>query len=142
MPRLLGLRNVILIVGAYYLAAWVMVPLWIPISRLAEGRVYHPGWESFWMDVFNMVPIALGSMLAGVTVGYFMETARPLVWAFAAGVFVGLCTWSSTHWHINPEASDLFAQGVRALVAAAIAFAACWFIERRRQSLARSNAPA
>jgi len=64
VPRLLTLRNVLLMIGAYYLSTWVFFFAWLPFTQLVEGRVYHPGWEDFWMGVFHMVPFALAALAA------------------------------------------------------------------------------
>lgn len=143
MPRLLVLRNTLVLVGAYYVSAWVLIPLWIPLTKLVEGRVYPAGSQLlFWAEIFNMIPAACSAVLAGVVTGYFVETARPVTWAVVAGVFVGLCTWSSHHWYVAPTSSDLLKQGSEAAAVGTFAFMSCWMVQRRRLLIARSDAPA
>jgi hypothetical protein len=133
---------VLVIVGGYYLASWVLVPLWIPIAKLAEGRVYHPGWESVVMNGFNLIPVACGAVLAGMATGCFLETEKPMVWAIRVGVFVGICNWSTARWYVTPSVADLLAQGARAVVTGSFAFASCWSVLRRRSDVKVPNAAA
>ena len=68
------------------------------------------------MELFNDVPVFIGAALAGVLIGSFLETAKPLAWALGVGVFVGMLNWSAMHWYIKPSFSDLLTQGIRATV--------------------------
>ena len=131
MKRLLWLRNALVMIGAYYLSSWLIVPLWVLISKLNEGRVYQGG-QTAMMHAFDIIPVAAGAALAGVIAGMFLETAKPLAWAAGVGAFVGACTWSSTRWYVTPTLKDLLPQIVGAMVAAGVAFVTCRAIERRR----------
>ena len=93
-PRLVGVRNSLVIVGAYYVSSWILVPfgsLWLACLR---ERVYLPG-EAGLVEARNLIPVVISAVLAGVACGWFIETKRLLVWALACGVFVGVCKWSS-----------------------------------------------
>jgi hypothetical protein len=142
MSKHLWLRNVLVMVGGYYLASWVLVPFWIPIAKLAEGRVYQPGWESFVMNAFNTIPVACGAVLAGMASGYFLDTEKPTAWAIGVGVFVGICNWSTARWYVTPSVADLLAQGAHAAVTGSLAFAACWTVQRRRRDVKVPSAAA
>jgi hypothetical protein len=131
--RLGALRNVLTIVGAYYVSAWVLVPIWIPIAKLTEGRVYSTAGERFGMELFNFLLPGATAVLAGIAAGLLLETERPLAWTVFAALFVGLMVWSSTHWHIRPAAFDLGVQALRAAAAAALTFFACRLAARRRE---------
>ena len=137
--RAAAVRNALVVVGAYYVSAWIVVPFWIPIAKLTEGRVYSPGPQELVMDLFHFLPIAATAILAGVAAGFLFESERPLWWAVFAGVFVGLMTWSSTHWYAKPSVSDLALQSLRALAAGSITFAACRLAGRRRPASAQTG---
>ena len=130
--RAAAVRNVLVVVGAYYVSAWIVVPFWIPIAKLTEGRVYSPGPQELAMDLFHFLPIAATAILAGATTGLLFESDRPLRWAAFAAVFVGLMAWSATRWYVKPAASDLAIQGLRAVAASVLTFLACRFSARRR----------
>ena len=142
MQERLWLRNTLLIVGGYYLSALVVVPFWVPIAKLAEGRVYYPGWQTFLMELFNAVPVLAGAALAGPLAGYFLETNRPALWTVCLGGFVALCNWSAHHWYVKPSFSDVAVQGTKAIVSGGLAAAACSLILKRRRSTAGTGAPA
>lgn len=132
--RLRALRNALMIVGAYYVSAWIIVPFWIPIAKLTEGHVYSAGAQELGMRLFQFLPIAATAVLAGVATGYLLESERPLRWAVFAAAFVGLMAWSSTHWYVKPSASDVAIQALRAAAAGAITFAACRLAARPRSA--------
>jgi hypothetical protein len=134
MPKGLWLRNFLVIIGAYYLASWLVVPVWIPIANLREGHVYQTSGEFVLMHLFDAIPRLVGAGLTGLMTGYFLQTHRPLAWAVGVGVFVMLLDWSATQWQIKPSFSDLVPHGIRALVVGAVAFAVCWIIENRRRT--------
>ncbi len=142
MGKQLWLRNALVMIGAYYLASWLIIPFWLLISKLTEGRTYQGGWQTLVMHALNTIPVALGAALAGVAAGFCLETARPLAWAAGVGVFVGVCTWSATRWYVTPTLMDLLPQLAKALVAAGVAFAMCWAIERRRKAVEVPSAAA
>lgn len=135
-PRLVGVRNSLVIVGAYYVSSWILVPIWIPVARLFEKRVYLPG-EAGLVEARNLIPVVISAVLAGVACGWFIETKRLLVWALACGVFVGVCKWSSGYWYRPPSGAELIQKGVAACVVGVLACAACWVVGKRRRRAAK-----
>jgi hypothetical protein len=141
MRKWLWLRNVLIMVGAYYLAAWVLIPVWIPIANLNGGHVYQ-GSGIVLLELVDDIPLLVGAALAGTMAGYFLETSRPLGWAAGVGIFIGLLNWSSVHWHIKPSFADLLRQGIRAVVVGGVACVMCWLVQRRRRSVPGAGSPA
>jgi hypothetical protein len=123
-----------MIVGAYYVSAWIIVPFWIPLAKLTEGRVYSSGAQELGMGLFQFLPIAATAILAGIATGLLLEAERPVRWAIFAAAFVGLMAWSSTRWYAKPSASDLAIQSLRAAAASGITFFACRLAARRHES--------
>jgi len=130
--RLVTLRNALVVLGGLYLSSWIAMPFWPPILRLTTDRVYHPGWESVWINSLQLLPALLGAAIAGVAVGLALQTRHPQLWALVLAVPMAVLRWTSFTWHISPQLGDRARQASAALVPAAAAALAIWLGSRWR----------
>ena len=136
MRPLLPLRNFLVVVGAYYVSAWVVMPLWAPIAWMDHGRVYQAGSSLLLLSqAIRTIPILMSAILAGAAAGYFLVASRRASWLAVLGIFVAVCVWSSTRWYVRPSFEDLLWQGTKATVAGSLAVLAALAVWNRRARL-------
>ena len=136
MRPLLPLRNVLVIVGAYYLAAWIVMPLWWPVMRMTEGRVFHEGSPELRLsEAIHAIPILVGAILAGAAAGYFLVGSNRALWLGVVGLFLAACVWSSARWYVRPSTSEMLWQGAKAVISGSLAALAAFAVWNRRARL-------
>jgi hypothetical protein len=127
---LFSARNLLSIVAAYYLAAWLVVPLRLQIDSLTGVRVYHPNTDLPLYEATDTIPILVSVFLAGAASGYFLRSPKPKVWVAAIGVIMASLVWSSTAWYVRPSTSVLLLEAGKALVAGVVGAGASWMVLR------------
>ena len=129
----LPLRNVLIVVGAYYVAAWVVMPLWWPIMRMTEGRVFPEGSPELGLsEAIHAIPILVTAVLAGAAAGYFLVGSNRALWLTVVGLFLAVCVWSSARWYVRPSTSAMLWQGAKAVISGSLAALAAFAVWNRR----------
>jgi hypothetical protein len=118
--RALFLRNVVVVVGAFYTCGQVLAGLWILALQITGSVPIDP-----------ILPFGT-ALLAGLVCGYLLESTKQAAWSAAAGVFVAICTWSSMHWYVKPPLMEVLRYGARAVSAGVVTGITCWIVWRRR----------
>jgi hypothetical protein len=92
--RLLVLRNVVVIAGAYSLGALVLGPVWFLIFKLITGS----GVVYTLSPLIDVGPILCDAILTGLVCGYLLESPKPVAWSITVGAYILLATWSTARW--------------------------------------------
>jgi hypothetical protein len=116
MTRVTG-RNVLVLIGAYYLSILVGMPFFILFAKLEEGHVYQGDIGSLVGTLVNTIPMAVDAIIAGVMAGWLVESRAAYRWAWGLGLFLFLASLSSHHWKRPPEAIEAVIVGLVAVPA-------------------------
>jgi hypothetical protein len=130
MTRVTG-RNILVLVGAYYLSILVGMPFFILFAKLTEGHVYRGDIGSLVSTLVSAIPLAVDAALAGLMAGWLIESARPFRWALGFAGVLFLASLSSHHWKISPGLIDRLGEFLEATIIGVVAVPAFMFARRR-----------
>ena len=129
MTKVVG-RNILVLVGAYYLSILLGMPFFVLFAKFEEGRVYQGDIGSLVGTLVNTIPFAVDAIIAGVMAGWLVEFKSPYRWAWTLGAFLFLSRISSHHWKRPPEAIDLIGEILEATIVGLVAVPA-FMVSRR-----------
>ena len=117
---LIALRNVVVILGAFFVSGLVQVLVFIVSVKVSGSPPVDPA-----LDVGS-------ALLTGLICGLLLVGEKRVVWSSIAGGLVGSLTWSATRRYPAPPVATLVAHGAVSFGAGIVAAIACAFIWSRR----------
>jgi hypothetical protein len=110
------IKNVLVCAGTYCIATWAYIPLEFGFAKLTEGIWYHGNFSVYVLEpLFTKAPLALVAACAGAFVIRFVNSERPIRWAFVLALIYALNGFAWQHWSRPPEFLDRVEQTIGAL---------------------------
>ena len=109
-------KNLLIGAGAYYMSAWLGMPLALGLGKLTQGWTYRGDFNMYFAGPLIVhLPKAIVASAAGATVVWLVESERPIGWAIFPALLYGLLGFLGYHWARPPLPLDRVAQTTGAL---------------------------
>jgi ABC-type amino acid transport system permease subunit len=129
-------KNLLLGAGAYYIAAWLSMPLAIAFGKLTQGHIYTGDFSAaFVMPLVTNLPKAIVAAAAGAVLAWLIESERPVVWAIFPALLYGVLGFLGYRWARPPAVVDRVKQTIGALFPALACVVGALVAERHRARL-------
>lgn len=110
------IRNLLIVVGIYYLSWWVMSPIFMIHTKLTTGVTYSGGiLGSLLMGIVSALPVALVAFGSGILSHYALEGTKKEYWTALLALFYAVNGFTGFHWAQQPELSDRFYQATQGI---------------------------
>jgi MFS superfamily sulfate permease-like transporter len=108
-------RNLFVCAGAYYLSAWLSLPLSLAFAKLTQGLIYHGDFGIAVLQPMVLhLPSAVVAVIAGAAIVWLVESKRPTGWAIITAFLYLVLGFLGYHWGRAPVFLDRAAQTVGA----------------------------
>jgi hypothetical protein len=111
-------QNMLIVLGCYWLAMWVVVPIAIIHGKITNGIIYSGTLGALLMYIVTAIPVALSASGAGILCIYSLDGASRKNWLFFLALLFAVFNFTSFHWVKKPEIIDLVFQGVESIIPA------------------------
>ena len=111
-----AIRNLMIVAGIYYLAWWVISPLFMIHRKITAGIIYNGGiFGSLFMGIISALPVAIGAFGAGILSPYILEGTNRKYWIASLSLFYAITGLAGFSWAQQPEMSDRVFQVIQSI---------------------------
>jgi hypothetical protein len=109
------IRNLLIVVGLYWLSMWVMVPIAAIYFKIISGITYSGDLETLLMGIVDAIPVSLAALGAGILCVYTIEGRSRKYWLVSLALLYGIFGFLNLRWGQPPRMIDRGWQLVRSV---------------------------
>lgn len=114
--NLLPYKNLLIGAGAYYLLSFLIGPLAFGFGKITQGLTYTGDFNSYVVAPLVVhFPKAIVAAPVGATTVWFVNSQRPLRWAFFPAALYAVFGFLGYHWVFPPGPLDRLQQTISAV---------------------------
>jgi hypothetical protein len=124
-------RNLLVVLGAYYLSRWVAVPVQLMFAQVTNHLIFSGDFEgAVVMPLVLGVPLALVAGLTGAVIAWLIPSHR-LLWVLLPAALYFTFGLLGHHWLSPPSIADRVSEFIGALVPAVACVVGAMLVDRR-----------
>jgi uncharacterized membrane protein (GlpM family) len=128
------IRNLLIVIGIYWLSMWVAVPIKIIHSKITYGNQYIGDLGMLRMSLVDAIPTALVAIGAGILSVYTLEGRSRKYWLAVLALLYFIFAFLGLHWVTPPRIIDRLSNLVQFIVPAIACFLAGYIALNNLQS--------
>lgn len=118
------IRNLLIVLGIYWLSMWVVVPIAAIYLKITTGITYSGDLGMLLMGIISAIPTALVALGAGILSVYTLEGRSRKYWLAVLALLYGILGFLGHHWVQTPRMIDRVWQLVQSIVPVIVCFLA------------------
>jgi len=118
------IRNLLVVLGIYWLSMWVVVPIAAIYLKITTGITYSGDFGMLLMGIVSAIPTALVALGAGILSVHTLEGRSRKYWLAVLALLYGILGFLAHHWVRSPGIIDRVSQLLQSIVPAIACFLA------------------